>query len=140
MLTGRRFEVLPAVTLRHVPKVLPDPRRVGAPHSEHAHRVRAPPLEQIGAGAFREGDQATTVALAEGVHALRQEISVTRVDAHTQEDAHRGEAVHVRVLLQGVQREEQPAAAPAHPARQDHQLDGDRVKGRRVRGGRPGEF
>lgn len=80
------------------------------------------------------------MALAEDMYTLRQEVSIARVDAHTQEDAHRGETVHVRVLLQRVQREEQPVAAPAHSARQDHQFNRDRIKRRWVWGRCPGEF
>lgn len=115
----REQRQLPAVALRHVPKVLPDARRVGAPHSEHAHGVRAAiveqeqqrALERPSAAPDQDGQIATINhanreqwrrrrrAHAEDLRGMQQKVPVARVHAHSQKDTYGREALHLRVLL-----------------------------------------
>lgn len=96
--------------MRPVPEVLPDSGRVGAPRAGRAHGTRAAPVEQTGrqsAGPFCEADEDVPGRQQlEDLLALQQEVPLARFHADPQEDAHGRAALLLRVLQQGVQREE----------------------------------
>lgn len=119
--SGRRQWHISTAPVRHVSKLLPYSRRMGPPCPKHTHGDGAPPVQQKGrVPKIDETHQAGVLpdpGPAQGVLHLQQEISLARLNVDTQKDAYGGEAVHVSVLLQGVQRKKQPAETFANVAR-----------------------